>query len=157
MNEWQGYFFLSVTYPYIWWFSQYFIWTHLSITPVFLIWLLIDPSILVSGQREDGTLIPRDNYAYVFATVDAITAMMYGDLTWLYKGRDGLQISFMNFLNHFVFNVINFLLTPLLVWPMYIWTFISTFQLFVLYIYTEVISGPPGQQEVKEIDEYYYS
>ena len=48
-----------------------------------MIWLAIDPELLVSGKRENGTNVPRDNYAIVFAQVDSgfnhlIRPMLYG-------------------------------------------------------------------------------
>lgn len=90
MNEWQAYFFLITVYPYLWFYSQFFVWTHISIIPALIAWLLIDPNILIKGQREDGTNIPRENFALTFAEVDCITAMLYGDLKWLYKGKDAV-------------------------------------------------------------------
>lgn len=154
MNEWQAYFALITLYPYIWFYSQYFIWTHLSITPVILAWYLIDPSILVSGRRADGTNIPRDNYATVYATVDSITALLYGNLNWLYKGKEAYTIDVTSLVNHYVFNLVNLFTSPLVVWPMTTWLGISGFQVFVLYVYTDIISG--GRPEVQdEVDIYY--
>lgn len=84
MHEFQAYYFVFITYPYIWLYSELFTWYHVSIAPSMLFWLVVDPNLLIKGYREDGTGIPRDNYAYIFAEVDSITSMMWGDLRYLY-------------------------------------------------------------------------
>lgn len=73
MHEFQAYFFLWVMYPFIFFYADLFYWFHISISPVLMIWLLIDNAMLIDGVRADGTGIPRENYARVYAEVDAIT------------------------------------------------------------------------------------
>merc|ERR1712070_902159 len=107
----------------------------------------MDPSLLISGQRLDGTFVPADNYAMTFARVDAITALLYGDLSWLYKGNEALKISLIGFINNFVFNLVNMLISPLLFIPMSIWLMISTSQVLILWLYTETIDGPRSKDQ----------
>lgn len=111
----QGVFFITMAYPFIWWFSQGFMWTHLTITPILLFWSFIDDRILICGVSDKNNAIPCDNYAAVYISLDSITAMLYGDTKWLYKGRSEPDMDFEKILYHHMLNLINFLLTPFLI------------------------------------------
>ena len=78
---------MLIMYPFIWFYAEIFDWHHLAISVVLLWYLIIDPDLLVKGKRENGTNIPRDNYARVYAEVSAITATLYGDYSYLYLGK----------------------------------------------------------------------
>ena len=67
MNEFQAYFFMLIMYPFIWFYAEIFDWYHLAVSVVMLFWLIVDPNLLIQGTREDGTGIPRDNYASIYA------------------------------------------------------------------------------------------
>ena len=60
-------------YPFIWFYTQIYSWFHFGISPVMLFWLTVDPELLIAGTRENGTGIPQDNYAILYAEVNAIT------------------------------------------------------------------------------------
>ena len=49
-----------------------------------MFWYFIDPKILVAGKREDGSAIPADNYAMIYAEADAISALLFLDMRYLY-------------------------------------------------------------------------
>merc|ERR1712086_311917 len=155
MHEFQAYFFLGIMYPFIYFYSQIFYWFHISISPVMLFWFIVDKNILISGVRENGSGIPQDNYARVYAEVDAITSINWGDFTYLYKGKESFSIGFFEILNHYIFSWA-FLIMNQFTWPiMAVWLVISSFQLVIIYIYVEVIKGEPTAEEIDEIDIYY--
>lgn len=139
MHEMQVYYFFIVMYPFIWLYSELFTWYHISIAPWMLFWLAIEPKLLIKGHRADGTGIPQDNYAYIFAQVDAVTSIMYGDFRYLYYGKDSYQIGFLSILNHFLFNIVALFIIPLASEPITLWLVISSFALMVIYFYADVI------------------
>ena len=115
---------------------------QLNTIPIMLFWYLIDPFIWIKGTRPNGTNIPEDNYALIYAESDAINAMCYGDMRYLYYGKGSFNISIVNFLIHWVSNVVQLVLSPLVAPVMFVWIFISAFQVCVIYIYSLIIVRP---------------
>ena len=147
MHEFQAYFFLGIMYPFVYFYSIIFSWFHMSITPVLMFWLIVDDAMLVTGLRENGSGIPRNNYARVYAEVDAVTGILYGDFNYLYKGKEAFSISFLEMLNHYMFAWAFFIMFPFTWQFMAVWLVISSFQLIILYIYIEVIKGEPSTEQ----------
>ena len=142
-------------YPFLYLYRQFFSWFHLGIAPSLLLWLVVDPALLIRGHREDGTGIPRDNYAMVLAEVNAVTGLLYGDFDYLYIGKESFRMSFLTILTHYLYNLF-FLITTPIVGPLMIpFTFVSAFQLLVLYLYVTVLKQPEGAEDVEEVDVYY--
>ena len=142
MQEFQAYFFMAMMYPFIYFYSQLFVWYHIGISVMMLLWLMIDPSLLIEGYREDGTGIPKDNYAMIYAEVDAITGVLYGDFNYLYYGKQAYEIGFLSILNHLLYNIVFLFTVPIVAPLMFPLMFISAFQLLVLYLYVNVLKEP---------------
>lgn len=119
-----------------------------------LFWYLIDPYIFIKGTRKDGTTIPADNYAMTYAEADAINALQYGDMRYLYLGKESFTISTVNFLVHWVSNLVALITAPLVAPFMLVWMSISIFQVSVIYLYSLIIIRP--RQETQEAVDLYY-
>ena len=127
MNEWQAYFFCLLVYPYIYFIALSTSLTQMTLIPYMMFWYLVDPNIFVVGKREDGTNIPNDNYAEIYAEADAVQAMLFFDLRYLYKGKQAYTIDFGNMCIHWLLAFL-LLTTAWLIWyPMVIWLGISAF------------------------------
>lgn len=87
MQEFQAYFFMLMMYPFIYFYSLLFSWYHIGISVMMLLWLAIDPDLLIASYSLDGKGVPKDNYAMIYAEVSAITAVLYGDFNYLYYGK----------------------------------------------------------------------
>jgi hypothetical protein len=120
-----------------------------------IFWYLIDPAILVEKVVDD-IQIPRDNYAYIYAESDAITALLFLDMRYLYKGKESFQISLTNFAVHWVTSLILIVTSPLSVFPMLMWLSIAAFQILVIYLYSTIILDNREEEvDYAEIDVYY--
>ena len=92
-----------------------------------LFWYLIDEEILVAGVREDGSNIPRDNYAAIFAESDAIQSLIWLDMRYLYKGKESFTISITNLAIHWVTSLTLIVTSPIMIFPMALWLMIAGF------------------------------
>ena len=145
-----------LAYPYLFFIALMLAPAQLYTIPIMLFWYFIDPEILVDGVRANGEQIPRQNYSVIYAETDAITGLLFLDMRYLYKGKESFIISVSNYLVHWISSLTLLLLSPLLMGPMLIWLFISTFQITVIYIYSLVALGSRDDQEtMDEIDVYY--
>jgi len=141
-------------YPYIYFISLSINVMQLNTIPIMLFWYLIDPYIFIKGTRKDGTTIPADNYAMTYAEADAINALQYGDMRYLYLGKESFTISTVNFLVHWVSNLVALITAPLVAPFMLVWMSISIFQVSVIYLYSLIIIRP--RQETQEAVDLYY-
>lgn len=154
LNEWQAYFFTILVYPYIYFMALAVSFTQLVTIPIMLFWYLIDPEILVAGTREDGTAVPQDNYAMIWAESDAITALLTLDMRYLYKGKDAFTISVTHFITHWVTSLVLVTTSGVMFFPMGVWLLISAFQVLVIYMYSFVVLDK-GDSNYDGIDIYY--
>lgn len=147
MHEFQAYFFMTIMYPFIWIYMDIFAFFHMSIAPVMMFWMAVDPELFIVGERENGTNIPRNNYARVYAEVKAVTQILTGDFNYLYWGKESFTIGFLEIMNYYSFSWIFYLINPLVEPFILFWAFVSGFQLMVIYIYVEVIKGQPSAEQ----------
>merc|ERR1712070_652339 len=106
--------------------------------------------ILVAGQREDGSNIPANNYAFIYAESDAITSLLFLDMRYLYQGREAFTISITNFCVHWVTSLLLIVSALFLVIPMAMWLGVSFFQITVIYLYSAVILSNRTEEEKQE-------
>lgn len=92
-----------------------------------MFWYLVDPEILTVATRPDGTGVPQDNYAAIYAESDAITALLFLDMRYLYKGKKSFNISFGGMALHWLGALLILGTSWLLAYPMLIWLGISFF------------------------------
>ena len=116
-----------LTYPFLYMIALFLATGQLFTIPIMLFWYFVDPEILVEGERENGELIPRDNYSMVYAETDAITALLFLDMRYLYKGKDSFTISVENFLVHYISSLTLIAISPLLFPIMSTWLGVSLF------------------------------
>jgi len=139
MNEWQAYFFVSLVYPYIYYIALSVSFAQLNTIPIMMFWYLIDPEILVAAFRPDGSGVPRDNYAAIYAESDAIQALLFFDMRYLYKGKKSFNVSIGGMALHWLGALLILSSSWLLIYPMSIWLGISFFQVCVIYLYSAVM------------------
>lgn len=145
MNEWQAYFFLFVMYPYVYFYSTFYNYTHVSVAPSILQWMIVEPRIMIAGdgkcqniatcegsQCSDDIVAmtrcpPREGFPTDYAEIEAIQAMLYGDARYLYYGKNSFNVSWLNIFINYMLNWLQMAIAPFVFLPMFFWLCISTF------------------------------
>ena len=122
-----------------------------------MFWYGVDPEILVDGVRHNGEEIPKDNYAMLYAEMDAITGLLFFDMRYLYRGKQSFRISYSNFLIHWITSVVILVLAPFLLIPIIYWLQFSILQVVVVYLYSDLGLRDDGSYETteEEVDVFY--
>ena len=90
----------------------------------------------------------------IYAEVDSITQMLYGDLGYLYYGKEDFSVSNVNFLLHYTTCLIQMLTSPFFTPIMFVWFFVSLFQVNIIYFYDLFVLADQRDQ-YQGIDNYY--
>ena len=130
LNEAEAYWFVEMLYPYVYFANLLQVGTNLIVIPIIAFWYHANPTIFTQSGSEVwnwDTTVRQNSWIELYAKAEAINALLYLDLRFLWDPNHGLEISSISLARHFVANLVQVVTAPFLVAVMLAWAVVSAF------------------------------